>query len=94
LQHVERADQRLARRLGTHGEGDAVSRRGADQRGAAHQHGADGMRGLFERGKAQGNQRMRQLGLIDDADRRPVRLEPDRAHRLALNLHDPSESGG
>src|SRR5690242_21417809 len=30
---------------------------------------------------------MRQRGLVDHADRPTVRLQPDRAHRLAVDLH-------
>ncbi len=49
-------------------KGQPVGGGGADQRRAAHLHGADGVRRLFQRGDAQPVQRMRQAGLVDDGD--------------------------
>ena len=51
---------------------------GADQRRAAHLHGADGVRRLRHVGQAKDFQRPGQLGLVDDAHRPAiVRIDPD-----------------
>ena len=65
---------------------------GADQRRAAHHHGADRVRGLVERRQPRGHVAMRQRGLVDDADRPAVGLEPDGAHGFAVDLHGPLPS--
>ena len=69
-------------------QANAVGGGGADQRRAADQHGADRVRGLLERGEARRDESMRQCCLVDDADGPAVGLEPDAAHRLAVDFHD------
>ena len=65
----------------------AVGRRRADQRRAAHLHGADRVRGVRERRQPQRGETMRQQGLVDHADRPAVRLDPDGAGMSAVDLH-------
>ena len=48
-EHVVRAVERLVRRILAHRERDAVSRRRADQRRAAHDHRLDRVRRIFHR---------------------------------------------
>src|SRR5208283_1133636 len=66
----------------------AIGRGRADQRRAADHHGADGMRGILQRLKSGRGEAMRQRRLIDHADRPAVRLDPDAAHGLAVDLHE------
>ena len=65
--------------VGAQREAQAVGRRRPDQRRAAHLHATDRVRGLVKRREPQGREAVRQHGLIDDADRPAVRLEPDAA---------------
>ncbi len=50
------------------GEGDAIGGGDADQRRAAHQHGADGMGGVGERAQVARGDLVRQQGLVEDDD--------------------------
>ena len=86
-EHVDRARQRRIRRVGGGGEGNAVGRRRADQRRAAHRHVADRPRRIVQRRQPGNDQFVRQKPLVDDLDRAPIRAEPDRAHRPAANVH-------
>ncbi len=67
----------------------AISRDRADERRAAHQHRGDRMRGIVTRRQSHGAEIMRQHGLVDDADR-AIGLDPDAAHRFAIDLHGMS----
>ena len=61
-----------------------------DQRRAAHLHGADGGDRVVQRHEPRGDEFMRQPGLVDDADRPAVVLEPNGAQVLAVDLHGAS----
>ena len=50
------------------GDGQPVGGGGADQRRAAHLHGANGVRRFVERADARPVQHVRQAGLVDDVD--------------------------
>ncbi len=82
---------RLAHRLQparilAHGESHAVRRDGADQRRAAHAHGANRLRRLLPCGEPQLHHLPGQAGLVEDADG-AVRVAPDAAPQLAVDAH-------
>src|SRR5262249_61543769 len=66
---------------------DATPRGGGDPRGATPLHGPDRAPPGLRRRQPQCGETVRQRGLVDDADGRAVRLEPDRAHGLAIDIH-------
>ena len=74
-------------RIGAQSEPETVGGRRADERSAAHEHGPDGVGGLVERGQAYVLELVRQPRLVNDADGLPVRVEPDRPLRFAVNIH-------
>ena len=80
--------QRGIRTVGPHRQRHAIGRGRADQRRAAHQHRADRVsRGIAVR-QPRHDKVVRQFPLVDRADRPAVRLEPDTAKMLAVDLHD------
>src|SRR5262249_34799564 len=66
---------------------DAIGRRRSDQGRAADLHGGNGARDLLDTREADGRETVRQHGLIDNADRPAVRLEPDGAGIFAVDFH-------
>ncbi len=70
-----------------HGEGDAIRRRRADQRRAAHLHDADRMRRLLDGGQPDDGELVGQPGLIDDLHRPAVVVPPDAAVGDAVDFH-------
>ena len=68
-------------------DGHPVGGRGADQRRAADLHGADGVRGLFERRDPDPVQRVRQAGLVDDVDGALLGAGAQRAGGDAVDVH-------
>jgi hypothetical protein len=49
---------------------------------------------VLEGCKPQGFHRVRQLGLVEDADRPAVRLDPDAAHVFSVDQHRDFQSAG
>ena len=84
------AIDRLVGGVGAQRQADAVGGRGPDQRRAAHLHGLDRRGRVLHGLERHDRQLVRQPGLVDDLDRPPVRRQPDRAPRLALDVHDGS----
>ena len=76
------------RRVGTQRERESVGAGDANQRRPAHHHRSDRMLGCCGRIDSARLEAMRQHALIDHADGSVVD-RPDRAHRLAVNLHMP-----
>ena len=74
-------------RIGAEREPQAPGRGGADQRRAAHEHGANGVRGVVEGGEPGGDERVREARLIDDLDGDPVGGRPDSAGGAAGDIH-------
>src|SRR5262249_28873299 len=83
------AFERLVGRIGAQRQTDSICGGGADQGLAAHLHGGDCPLGIGEARKPRGDKAMRQLRLIDNADRPAVRFEPDGAGVFAVRLHGP-----
>ena len=79
--------QRLVGGIVAQRQPHAVGRGGADQRRAAHLHGLDGPRGVFQRRKLRDDEAMRQLRLVDDADALAVAFQPDAAGVFAVDFH-------
>ena len=73
--------------VGAQPQAQAIGRRGADQRGAAHQHGADRVGRLGDRGQAGDDELVRQAGLVDDMDRPAILGQPDGAIGDAVDFH-------
>ena len=67
--------------------GQPVGRCGADQRGAAHLHGADGVRRLVQCGDTNPMQCMRQAGLVDNVDDAPLGMGAQGASGNAVDVH-------
>ena len=65
----------------------AIGCGGTDQRRAAHLHGADGMRRVFQRGQTKDAISVRQRGLVDDLDDGLRFDAPDAAGRGAIDFH-------
>src|SRR5262249_8030103 len=70
-----------------HGKRHAISRGGANQRRAAHQHGANRFACGFRIRDFDDDEFMRQAALVDRAHRETVGLEPDAAEMFAVDLH-------
>src|SRR6202030_2877567 len=70
-------------------QADPIARCRSDQGGAPYLHRADGRHDIFERRHARRDELVRQPGLVDDAHRPAVRLEPDGTHRFAVHAHGP-----
>ncbi len=66
---------------------------GADQRGTAHLHGADGVRRFFKGGDARPMQRMRQAGLVDDVDSVLRRMRAQGTGGDAVDVHGSDSRG-
>ena len=86
-QHPVGARQHGIGRVGRHGERHAVGGGGADQRRAAHDHGADGALGVFHGLEVAHDEGMRQQRLVDRLHGRAVGAEPDRAIGFAVDSH-------
>ena len=81
------AVERLVGLIVAKSEADAVGSGRTDQRRAAHLHGRDRPRRVVERLERHRLEPERQLGLVDDLDRPAVRIEPDGAVMLAVDVH-------
>ncbi len=79
--------QTCVRGIGAQREPHSVSSGGADERRAAHEHGADGVGRLGKRGEAERLKFVRQFCLIDDLDGGAVIAGPDRAPMFAEYVH-------
>ena len=84
---VRGVERRVARIL-AHGEREPIGRRRADQRRPAHPHVADRGRRFVDAAQRRDLELMRQPALVDDVDARAVFVEPDRAIRASVNLHE------
>ena len=86
-QHRVGTCQHRIGRIGRHGERHAVGRGGADQRGAANDHGADRRLGILHRVQVAHDEAMGQQGLVDRLDGRAVAAKPDGSIGGAVYFH-------
>src|SRR6185503_9897618 len=74
-------------RIFPHVKADTVSRRGADERCAPDHHGFDRMGSIAQGFQGSRREHMRELRLVDDFYRPPIRIGPNRSVVFALDLH-------
>jgi hypothetical protein len=86
-EHRHRPVDPLHRRIRLHGKRQPVGRGDADQRRAAHDHGADRQSGVVERGEPLQLEREGQARLVDHLDADAVRVREDRAIGRAVDIH-------
>ena len=79
--------ERVIGGIGAGRERHAVGGGGADQRGAAHLHAANGVRRLIDGRQARDDEGVRQLRLVDDLDAVAVRGRPDGPIVPSFDLH-------
>ena len=83
-----RGVERGVARILAHGEREPISRGRADQGRPAHPHVANGGRRFVNVAQRRDLELVRQPALIDDVDARAVLVEPDRAIRTPIHLHE------
>ena len=92
-EHGVSAVERVVGRIHAQGQPQAPGGRGADEWGTAHQHGADGVGRVVERGETGRDERVGQPGLVDDFDRGAVGGRPEGAGGAAVNVHGEATDG-